>query len=100
MALDILLDTGCPWIRRHPGIARASVRRGSPGRVDRRRRARIEAGLGLLSRTGAAVVDSLDYMPTLRNVATRAVFFHNGVIHSLDDAVKFYAQRDTQPLTK
>ena len=35
--------------------------------------------------------------PTLRNVALRRVFFHNGIIHRLDDAVRFYAQRDTQP---
>jgi cytochrome c peroxidase len=25
------------------------------------------------------------------------VFFHNGVIHRLDDAVRFYALRDTEP---
>jgi cytochrome c peroxidase len=35
--------------------------------------------------------------PTLRNVATRRVFFHNGVLHRLDDVVRFYAERDTQP---
>ncbi len=35
--------------------------------------------------------------PTLRNVATRKVFFHNGVIHSLEDAVRFYNTRDTRP---
>ena len=35
--------------------------------------------------------------PTLRNVATRKVFFHNGVIHSLEQAVRFYATRDTRP---
>ncbi len=35
--------------------------------------------------------------PTLRNVALRPVFFHNGVMHSLRDAVRFYAERDTQP---
>lgn len=35
--------------------------------------------------------------PTLRNVAARHVFFHNGVYHSLNDAVRFYALRDTQP---
>ncbi len=35
--------------------------------------------------------------PSLRNVATRQVFFHNGVVHSLKDAVEFYAQRDTNP---
>jgi cytochrome c peroxidase len=35
--------------------------------------------------------------PSLRNVATRRVFFHNGVFHRLEDVVRFYAQRDTQP---
>jgi len=35
--------------------------------------------------------------PSLRNVATRRVFFHNGVMHSLAEAVRFYAQRDTDP---
>jgi cytochrome c peroxidase len=35
--------------------------------------------------------------PSLRNAATRRVFFHNGVLHSLSDAVRFYAERDTQP---
>ena len=34
--------------------------------------------------------------PTLRNVALREVFFHNGAVHSLRDAVEFYATRDTQ----
>jgi cytochrome c peroxidase len=35
--------------------------------------------------------------PTLRNAATRQVFFHNGVFHSLRDVVAFYAERDTNP---
>jgi cytochrome c peroxidase len=35
--------------------------------------------------------------PTLRNVATRQVFFHNGVFHSLEDVVRFYVERDTRP---
>ncbi|HEX7840202.1 MAG TPA: cytochrome c peroxidase [Kofleriaceae bacterium] len=35
--------------------------------------------------------------PTLRNAATRRVFFHNGVIHSLEQAVRFYNTRDTRP---
>jgi cytochrome c peroxidase len=35
--------------------------------------------------------------PSLRNVALRQTFYHNGVIHSLDDAVAFYATRDTNP---
>jgi cytochrome c peroxidase len=35
--------------------------------------------------------------PTLRNVALRRSFFHNGTIHTLEDAVRFYVQRDTDP---
>ncbi len=35
--------------------------------------------------------------PSLRNVARRSVFLHNGVFHSLSDVVRFYAERDTQP---
>ena len=33
--------------------------------------------------------------PALRNVALKQSFYHNGVFHSLHDAVAFYAQRDT-----
>jgi cytochrome c peroxidase len=36
-------------------------------------------------------------VPTLRNVAARRVFFHNGVLHDLKDVVDFYAQRDSRP---
>ncbi|MBS0321964.1 MAG: cytochrome-c peroxidase, partial [Proteobacteria bacterium] len=35
--------------------------------------------------------------PTLRNVALRRAFFHNGALHSLRDVVAFYATRDTDP---
>ncbi len=35
--------------------------------------------------------------PTLRNVALRKTFFHNGSIHSLQDAVRFYVERETHP---
>ena len=35
--------------------------------------------------------------PSLRNVALRGAFFHNGVYTKLDDAVRFYALRDTAP---
>jgi cytochrome c peroxidase len=35
--------------------------------------------------------------PSLRNVATRKAFFHNGVFHTLKEAVEFYVQRDTNP---
>jgi cytochrome c peroxidase len=36
-------------------------------------------------------------VPSLRNVAQRQVFFHNGRFTSLKDAVTFYVQRDTNP---
>ncbi len=36
-------------------------------------------------------------VPTLRNVATRQVFFHNGLFRTLRDAVRFYVRRDTHP---
>jgi len=35
--------------------------------------------------------------PSLRNVAQRPVFFHNGSVSRLEDAVRFYATRDTAP---
>ncbi|MGH7093212.1 MAG: cytochrome-c peroxidase, partial [Stellaceae bacterium] len=35
--------------------------------------------------------------PTLRNVATRKVFFHNGVYRSLAEVLDFYDFRDTEP---
>ena len=35
--------------------------------------------------------------PTLRNVALRQTFFHNGTVHSVREAVAFYVERDTDP---
>ncbi len=35
--------------------------------------------------------------PTLRNVVTRQVFFHNGRFHTLKEALRFYVGRDTNP---
>jgi cytochrome c peroxidase len=35
--------------------------------------------------------------PTLRNVALKQSFYHNGVVHTLRDAVAFYARRDIEP---
>lgn len=35
--------------------------------------------------------------PTLRNAATRKVFFHNGVYHDLQQVLDFYNFRDTDP---
>jgi cytochrome c peroxidase len=35
--------------------------------------------------------------PSLRNVALRRTFFHNGIVHSLREAIAFYVERDTDP---
>jgi cytochrome c peroxidase len=35
--------------------------------------------------------------PSLRNVALRQAFFHNGAFHNLQDVMEFYAERDTNP---
>lgn len=35
--------------------------------------------------------------PTLRNVALKKSFFHNGIYHSLEQVLHFYAERDTNP---
>lgn len=36
-------------------------------------------------------------VPSLRNVATRQAFFHNGAFDNLKDVVAFYVRRDTNP---
>lgn len=36
-------------------------------------------------------------VPSLRNVATRKVFFHNGYFKNLQDVLAFYVRRDTHP---
>lgn len=51
-------------------------------------------------RTDLATESSLCGMfktPSLRNAAARGAFFHNGRVHTLRDAVRFYAERDTHP---
>jgi cytochrome c peroxidase len=35
--------------------------------------------------------------PSLRNVALRKVFFHNGAVRTLRRAIEFYVERDTKP---
>jgi cytochrome c peroxidase len=35
--------------------------------------------------------------PTLRNLAARKTFFHNGVFHSLKKVPEFYSERDSNP---
>ena len=59
-----------------------------------------DLGLCKSGRSGRASQDSACgkfKVPTLRNVGTRQVFFHNGHIKNLRDAVAFYVSRDTQP---
>jgi cytochrome c peroxidase len=46
---------------------------------------------------GRAEYCGLFRTPTLRNVARKRVFLHNGVFHALEDVVRFYAGRDTAP---
>jgi cytochrome c peroxidase len=58
--------------------------------------------LGLCGPLRADLRDKSEYCgrfvtPSLRNAATRRVFFHNGVVRSLRAAVAFYAERDTKP---
>jgi cytochrome c peroxidase len=40
---------------------------------------------------------SMFLTPTLRNAATRHVFFHNGVFHTLDQVMAFYNERNIAP---
>ncbi len=62
--------------------------------------AHVDLGLCKSGRSGRAAEPSecgKFKVPTLRNVATRKVFFHNGQVTSLRDAVAFYVSRDTHP---
>jgi cytochrome c peroxidase len=81
------------------GYAAVGVPRnlGLPANSDRRYH-----DLGLCGPLRTDLADRKEYCglfrtPTLRNVATRRVFFHNGAMHRLEDVVRFYAERDTQP---
>ncbi len=62
--------------------------------------AHIDLGLCRSGRAGRAAQPSecgKFKVPTLRNVATRQVFFHNGQVTGLREAVAFYISRDTHP---
>jgi cytochrome c peroxidase len=78
-------------VPRNPAIAANA----DPGHVD--------LGLGGPARPdhlpagGTNTFCGLFKTPTLRNVATRRAFFHNGVIHSLEQALRFYNTRDIMP---
>jgi cytochrome c peroxidase len=47
--------------------------------------------------TGRREYCGLFKTPTLRNVALKQSFYHNGAFHTLRDAVAFYAERDIEP---
>jgi len=58
--------------------------------------------LGLCGPWRTDLRDHADYCgrfktPTLRNVAVRRVFFHNGFYTRLEDVLDFYAERDVHP---
>jgi cytochrome c peroxidase len=58
--------------------------------------------LGICGPTRTDMEDQTQYCgmfltPTLRNTATRKVFFHNGRYHTLDEVMDFYDFRDTDP---
>jgi cytochrome c peroxidase len=58
--------------------------------------------LGLCGPLRRDFADRPDYCgmfksPSLRNVARRQTFFHNGIFHSLEQVLEFYAERDTSP---
>lgn len=58
--------------------------------------------LGLCGPLRTDFVDRSDYCgffktPTLRNVALRETFFHNGSLHSLQEVMEFYVLRDIEP---
>jgi len=58
--------------------------------------------LGLCQRPDGTLRQRVDLcgafkVPTLRNVAVKRVFFHNGQFKSLTEALHFYVERDTHP---
>lgn len=58
--------------------------------------------LGLCAREGGDLLARTDLcgafkVPSLRNVSLRQALFHNGRFKKLDEAVGFYAERDTDP---
>ncbi len=58
--------------------------------------------LGICGPYRTNVTDQTQYCgmfltPSLRNTATRSVFFHNGAFHTLDEVLDWYVNRDLQP---
>ena len=79
------IAVGVPRNRKLPGNADASFH-----------------DMGLCGPDRTDMKDRVEYCglfrtPSLRNVALRQAFFHNGVFHSLDEVLHFYAERDVRP---
>lgn len=76
--------------------------------VPRNRKLKVNADprhydLGLCGPDRTDLQDHKEYCgrfktPSLRNVALRQAYFHNGGLHRLEDVVRFYATRDTSPM--
>ena len=79
-------------VPRNTSIAANATRLGAPSFYD----------MGLCSRADHPLPAGKEYCgmfktPTLRNVATRQAFFHNGVFHTLSDVIHWYNTRDSNP---
>jgi cytochrome c peroxidase len=95
--------------QRHPARRLPAVHRPGPDRTGRTaqpglpaNRSGVTATWACAARCGTDLAREPEYCglfktPSLRNVATRQVFFHNGATTRLDEAVRFYAERDTRP---
>lgn len=94
---------------RNPGRGR-KPRTGDRGRANPVLRRQLRANavgrgyfdLGPCGPLRTDLADRKDYCglfrtPSLRNVARRRVFFHNGLVNHLEDGVRFFAERDTRP---
>jgi cytochrome c peroxidase len=96
---DASLDDGAPPQLTDYSFEAIGVPR-NPQIPANRDRAHVDLGLCGPLRIDHAKLEEdcgLFKTPTLRNVAVRRAFFHNGVIHSLEQAVRFYNTRDTRP---
>ncbi len=90
---------GAPRRAGLPPLAAGATAAAQPLAFDARGAA---ADLGLCRSGRAGLSDDRTFCgrfraPTLRNVALRGAFFHNGSVRTLRDAVAFYATRDTDP---
>ncbi|HEX4481513.1 MAG TPA: cytochrome c peroxidase [Rudaea sp.] len=92
------LDGGAPALSDYGLIALGVPR--NPNIADNRDPAFFDLGACGPLRTDKAndpTFCGLFRTPTLRNVALRQTFFHNGKFHSLKDVVDFYVTRDITP---